>query len=289
MNQFETQSKIENKKETILNEWDVKILLEGSKKVTDKILKEFNGKLPDGIVYPDESARPLHYLFNEIFEKIAKEQNRKKPRAFFLKISKPDTHTTIIEDEEGREMYYDEAKEKFLEMIKLDNLPNHLNNYLISEFEKTNLKREVEAERASEIEKYNQKLSDRSIFANLAVVDEFYNQGHTSKEINYAFGYDVPYFSVFGNKDKGINSISEEKIGLVIDTENYSENPITHNNTKLSYTVHPFKKSIGINKGNDINNKYSEINKDETLEEKKMMEMLRKEMSEIGKEIAREY
>jgi len=288
MNNFETQLKIDDKKETILNGWDKKILLEGSKNIVDKIVKEFRGRLPDGIIYPDESARPLHYLFNEIFEKIAKEHNIKKPRTFFMKTGKPDPLTTIFEDDEGRELYFDEVKEKIDEQAKSDEVSPLLNDYLMNKFVDTHIKREREQKRAREIEEYNEKLSDRGIIANLAVIDEFSNQGHTSKEINYAFGYDVPYFSVFGNKDKSVNAISVENIGLVIDTENYPENPITHNPTKLSYAVHPFKKSIGINK-NNIYNKYSEINQDQTVEDKKKMETLRKEMGEIGREIAREY
>ena len=76
MSKFEVL--LSNKEEEpILNEWDKKILLEVSKNVVDKILKEFRGRLPDGIIYPDESARPLAYLFNPIFEKISKETSLK--------------------------------------------------------------------------------------------------------------------------------------------------------------------------------------------------------------------
>ncbi|NVN97267.1 hypothetical protein HXX01_03505 [Candidatus Nomurabacteria bacterium] len=289
MNSFETQRTIEKREEPILNEWDKKILFEGSKNVVDKILKEFRGRLPDGVIYPDESARPLFYLFDKIFDKIAKEKDIQKPRAFFFKTHKADTHTNIFEDEEGREIYYDEAKEKFLNMINSNDLPTHLNNFILSEFEKTHAKRAIEAERASEIEVYNEKLSSRGMIANLAVIDEFSNQGNTSKEINYAFGYEVPYFSVFGNKNKSINSISSENMGIAIDTENYPVNEATDNSTKLSYTKHPLKRSVGVKKNNDIDNKYSEVNHNQTIEDRKMMETLRKEMGEIGREISDKY
>ena len=128
------------------------------------------------------------------------------------------------------------------------------------------------------------------MIAHLAVIDEFSNQGHTSEEINYAFGHNIPYFSVFGNKRE--NSVSEENMGLIIDWDSYPKNPTTDNNTKLSFTKGELKKSIGVNKKNNIDSKYSEVNSKiipTTLENRKMVEKLRKEMAEIGKKIAENY
>ena len=285
MNKFEGQ--LNKKEQPILNEWDKKILLEGGKNLVEKILKEFRGRLPDGIIYPDESARPLSYLFNPIFEKISKEKNRRKPLTFFMKVSKPDTHTVVFEDNAGHELFYDEAKKEFLGAMEgLSDSPD-LQDYFMKVFENTHTKRVVEQERATEIEEYNEKLSGRGMIAHLAVIDEFSNQGHTAKEINYAFGHNIPYFSVFGSRYE--NSVSEENMGLVIDWDSYPKNPTTDNNTKLSFTKGEFKKSIGVHKNSNIENKYSEINENQIEEDRKMVEKLRKEMGEIGRKIEESY
>jgi hypothetical protein len=291
MNKFEFKPNIENKK-TILNEWDKKILLEGSKNVVDKILKEFRGKLPDAIIYPDTSARPLSYLFDPIFSKISKEQNRKKPNIFFMKVQKADGMTMIFEDIEGRELSYDEARDHLNKYIKNfgdfgSPLADESKIFVNNLFEQTHIKRAVEQDRALEIEKHNEDLSGRGMIANLAVVDDFTNQGNTAKEINYSFGVNVPYFTIFGTKRE--NYVPEENMGLVIDVDNYPKNIITNSNTKLSYTVGDLRKSIGVNKTEDIDNKYVEVNKNQTPKDKEMMKTLREEMKEIGEEIANKY
>ncbi len=291
MNQFEVKLNQENLEKPILNEWDRKILLEGSKNVVDRILKEFRGKLPDGIIYPETSARPLAYLFDPIFTKISKEQNRKKPSVFFLKVNRTDTHTKVFEDSKGRELTYDETMQELKKMYdSMDSsyaLKNHMMNLSTRLVENTHANRFTAEERALEIEKYNEELSGKGMIANVAVIDDFTNQGTTATEINYAFGYDVPYFAIFGTTRE--NPVSEENMGVVIDTDDYPENITSGSNTKLSYTKAALAQAVGINKTENINSKYVDVNKNQTVEDRRMMDTLRKEMKQLGEQIAEQF
>ena len=286
MENFEQKLNIKN--ENILNDWDHKILLEGGKNLVQKILKEFRGKLPDAIVYPDTSARPLSYLFDPIFVKISEEKGIRKPRSFFMKVGHSDTFTTIFEDNEGRELFYNEVEKMLIEKIETGDtaLATH-KEYFFKKAEDTSVKRSVEADRASEIEKYNDNLSGRGIIANIAVIDDFSNQGDTRKEINYAFGYEVPYFSVFGNKNEG--KVDKDKVGVLIDPDAFPKNPVNDYSTKLSYTLGDQKLTIGVSKKDNIENQYSEVNQNQTEEVRKRIMQLRREMKELGQEIANNF
>ena len=294
-NNFESQ--FNQKKQTtenILNEWDKKILLEGGKNVVTKILNEFNGKLPDAIVYPDTSARPVYYLLDPVFSELAKNKNINKPKIFFMKVQKPDQVTSTYEDIEGRELNREEA-EFFLDKelskhsgfiySKTEEYKKYQNNQKES-FVRTHNKRLVEKERASEINDYNKKLSGNGARSNLVVIDEYSSNGDTSKEINYAFGYEVPYFSIFGSKED--NYVQNENIGKVVDIYEDDRNP-TNEKMKLSYSMGESKKAIGVEKDSNISSRYSEVNKNQTNEDKEKIAKLRQEMKELGMQISENF
>lgn len=298
-NNFESQ--FNQKKQTtenILNEWDKKILLEGCKNVVTKILSEFNGKLPDAIVYPDTSARPVYYLLDPVFSKIAKNKNINKPKIFFLKVHGPDRNTSVYESTEERELGKEEAEVFLLkELARNRSLYSHSNLFAEGEydeyeknqkddFNRTFEKRHTEKERAIEIDNYNQKISENDTKANIAVIDEYSSNGHTSKEINYAFGYEVPYFSIFGSKED--NYVPGENIGKVVDIYEDDRNP-ANEKMKLSYSMGESKKAIGVEKDSNINSRYSEINKNQTKDDKEKIAKLRQEMKELGMQISQNF
>lgn len=297
-NNFELQFNLKKQAtENILNEWDKKILVEGGKNVVSKILKEFNGKLPDAIVYPDASARPVYYLLDPVFSAIAKNKNINKPKIFFLKIQGPDRNTPGYESTEERELGKEEAEVLLLkDLARNRSLYSHSKLFAEGEydeyeknqkddFNRTFEKRHTEKERATEIDDYNQKLSENNTKANIAVIDEYSSNGHTSKEINYAFGYEVPYFSIFGSKED--NYVPGENIGKVVDIYEDDRNP-ANELMKLSYSMGENRKAIGVEKDNALDNKYSEINKDR-IKDKEKIAQLRQEMKELGLKIAENF
>jgi hypothetical protein len=84
--------RFKNKQEnTVLNDWDRKILLEGGNRVIHKIMEQEG--VPDVIILPETSARPLFYLINPSFKKIAEHQNTKPPKYVFFAPSKSDLYT----------------------------------------------------------------------------------------------------------------------------------------------------------------------------------------------------
>lgn len=104
--------RFKNKQEnTVLNDWDRKILLEGGNRVIHKIMEQEG--VPDVIILPETSARPLFYLINPSFKKIAEHQNTKPPKYVFFAPSKSDLYTQNIESKAG---WDEELSEDILDM-----------------------------------------------------------------------------------------------------------------------------------------------------------------------------
>lgn len=82
MESFSRQKRLQNTekgKPEILNDWDRDVLERGVLGVIEHILKDFNGKLPDALVLPETSARPLMYAFRPVFQMLQKTATRESP------------------------------------------------------------------------------------------------------------------------------------------------------------------------------------------------------------------
>src|ERR1019366_9101279 len=94
-----------NIEETILNNWDKRFLIEGSKNIVLKMYEDFHKNFPDVIILPETAARPLYYLFNPIFEKLKQEKNTRKPKFIFFNVGKrADSTQNTLEEEYGEDI-----------------------------------------------------------------------------------------------------------------------------------------------------------------------------------------
>jgi hypothetical protein len=289
----------------ILNDWDKRILMEGGKGVLNKILEKFDGNLPDVVIYPDASARPLFYLLDSSFKKLSQEKGIALPQTYFFAVHRSDSKTywlqeerassgdtrkveladveTFIkegtaemkkreretEQEEGFRIYSDEQLE---EMEKQD----------LREADDTFVKRHIEGLRANEIKEYIKKSGIAE--PKIVVIDDFYHEGKTQYEINEAFGMEVPYLSLYTVPFTG----GYDKAGIEI--ENDDNNPSTGSATKLTYSgtySGVGRKSIGVTK--DDFKRYATVNRNKdgfTEEDHFDVVELRKEMKELGENLA---
>jgi len=73
----------------ILNEWDKKVLEQGLPNIVKAMYKDFGNSLPDAIIFPDTSARPLFYTLNPIFKEISRDKGIPLPRCYFFAARRP--------------------------------------------------------------------------------------------------------------------------------------------------------------------------------------------------------
>lgn len=310
---FELKSIEKPKQEHILNEWDKEMLFKGGMAVVRKILEKFDDKLPDAIIYPETSARPLYYLFNPVFEKIYKKNNLKKPEVFFFNVATPSLPYKFREGEGPDNWYIDSNKDEIIDYIEkeIKDIEDNPDIYdarhswpsqssedrkksredqveqlkrSIVHVQKTFNKRPLEAERAKEIKESMKKKG--IINPRFVVIDDTVIEGSTSGEINRAFECKVPYFALFG--EEGVSN--SEYCGILLD----DENDINPDTDSLRFTFagrNENKISAGVSKKHNLS-KYSQaLNKTKkfTIEDQKTVALLRKEMSEAGEQLASQF
>lgn len=273
----------------ILGSFDKHILENGVPGVIEKILKEFNGKLPKVVIYPESSARPLYYVFDPVFEKISKIKHQDKPKIVFLKVRQPDTVTQYYEDE-GKldDNHFDNLKKNIVDHIESreaerkripwpteplsdDEVAEEIKEKM-ERIQYTQDNRVHEKARADEILEYLKK--ENININDVVVIDEFIMEGDTEYEINKIFGHKLPYFPVFAIED----SVGKDQAGFVSNSSH----------GMLNYKANSFyRKSIGVNKREDgkyvtPNNKGNDFTEQDT----EMISKLRKEMRILGEKIA---
>lgn len=67
-----------------LSEQDQHHLTESARNVINQLLADFPKELPDAVILPESSARPLMYLFQPIFHKVAAQRGVEVPKFYFL-------------------------------------------------------------------------------------------------------------------------------------------------------------------------------------------------------------
>ncbi len=282
-------NKVEEKRESILNDWDKKILLEGGEGVIRKIIQQDG--IPDVIILPETSARPLYYLIDPSFKKIAEEQNTRSPKYIFFAPSKSDNITSDFEsyatyNEEAEDIAFD--AEIFEQYIK--NFKEYKNNTSDKELiDKTFENKKNDRNRAKELlEKIKKEFGENP---KIISIDEFMSDGITSDNIQRAFvGVPINGYSVFDTTTSNRRAGSGLTIPMHDTTEGYTENPSNKNNTILSYKNPSAKYSIGVTKenGNPI---ATTLRKTENFitEDQEKITTLRKEMKSLGEELASKF
>jgi hypothetical protein len=287
--------RFKNKQEnTVLNDWDRKILLEGGNRVIHKIMEQEG--VPDVIILPETSARPLFYLINPSFKKIAEHQNTKPPKYVFFAPSKSDLYTQNIEskagwDEElsedildmesfkkysiGELAFYEGFEEKVSELEhakSIKSIENTFNNKFIDE------------KRAQELlQKIEKEFGDNP---KIIIIDEFISNGNTRSNIKRAFHKEISDYAIFATS----GSAGASSVGTVLPVSERNLNPSNGNDTTLSYKNPGIKNSIGVIKenGNPI---VKALYKTEnfTPEDQEKIRALRKEIKSLGEQLASEF
>jgi len=292
----EMKSGPSEKPEPILNDWDRKILTEGGEGVMKKIIEDQG--IPNVVILPETSARPLYYLFNPSFKKLSQKMKVEPPRFVFFNVSNPDSYTHIFENTKAN--WEDDN------VIDVKTSPKDVKDYIdkifievygLEDFEvkkkemegerhrvdETFLKRSVERKHAKELlqnikEKYGEN-------PKIVIIDDFLLQARAVNEIRRAFNLKIPSYSVFSTEDS--SNSKNTRSGLEIFTKEYEENPINKTHTRLSFGYGKFKPTVGVakDKKQPLSTPLSKT-ENFTQEDQKKIIQLRKEMEELGNKLA---
>ena len=110
-----SEEKIEETEFEVLGEHDQELLVETGLAVSKKILEDFPNELPDVVIFPDMAARPLTYLFDEVFTEVSAARGVMKPEIrYFQPNVKNDAHLKymrntlyLIDRDTGKRVFKD--------------------------------------------------------------------------------------------------------------------------------------------------------------------------------------
>lgn len=273
--------KVEKPKRDFLNDWDRNTLNKGLTNVVQTMLKDFDGRLPTAIVFPDTSARPLVYALLPGFKRLNEHRGIPVPRCYFFRSEKPDV---ILATAELAKEY--ETNDT---IDTMDELKSHLKSIgydddlietqtSISNPESTKISRDIMKTRVQEILTYESKSQEG---AEIAVVDEYATESAmTAKEIRRAFGMpDMHVYTVFAQDNDVVQA------GIVVDPyDRETMNPGKRHKAKLSYSG---TYGVGVTKDPKEHGKYSTRIPDNPLRAiPEHKAQLRNEMRIIGEEVA---
>jgi ribosomal protein S20 len=293
---LEIKNNSSEKPEPILNDWDRKILIEGGEGVMRKIIEDQG--IPDVVILPETSARPLYYLFNPSFKKLSQKMNTKPPEFVFFNVSSADWLTRLSETE--KDVY--ERDDVFEIKISPNEVKEFVNKtykeiYEPEEFEskkerikesekrvdETFSKRIIEEKHAKELlKKIKEKYGENP---KIIIIDDFIASARAINETRRAFNLKIPSYSVFSMEDSPLST--NTKSGLEIYTQEYEENPTTRNHTRLSFGHGKLKRTVGVvkDKKQPLSTALNRTG-NFTQEDQKKIIQLRKEMEELGEKLA---
>lgn len=289
----EGQQKGTEKHSEMLGQWDRNILEKGVKGVVEKILTDFNGQLPDVVVLPETSARPLMYAFRPIFKMLHDKQNVATPLFVFMNTTKPDSELSIAEQSKNDfEQWHtgaptvdtsDELKEHIRSMHEDEEtgeLSWPFNEDLIASLVEGSNPEGMKRARGTMKERA-QEISAIRPGAKIAVIDEFVSNGNTFREIERAFsGQDMRFYAVFS---EGFNAS-----GTFVNYDRGGGNPDRKGGLKLSYSG---EDAVGVSKqdigdGEELKKYADAIRRDDDPEFNKRKRQLRGEMAAVGEKVA---
>lgn len=154
-----------------LPESDQQLLYQSGKEILKKFLGDFPDRLPDVLIFPDTSARPLYYLLRPIIEQIAKSRGQNLPRIYF----------------------YATDKLTGQERLQIDNVARPQNRD-----ESISAKKERVVEILDEVRKSIKEDRPPTIVA----FDDFISRGVTYDSLKENFGLDIPLYVFLGQQDQ---------------------------------------------------------------------------------------
>lgn len=301
-----TERRDERNDMSFLSERDQRNIRTSASNLTRMFLEDYPGALPDGIIYPDTSARPLFYLFDPALTKAAAQRGVNKPDSFFFKQAskhpsmasirllesayKDDPVTIIrrkmqdLEDLKSR-LEQDPSNPNLAQEVKDATTLIHVlgNPEMIQKF------RNQANTRAAEILTHLIRKAEKPT---LAVFEEFVHEGDTIREIRRAFGdRKVPFYTLIGMDDLDVEKLAPLRVGLP------QSQSLQYVDGDDQLTVFDYRylarDGIGVNKypTSRINSEilyspYSSAIREEWLKKKQFVGRLRQDMRKIGQEIA---
>lgn len=261
-------------KQPILNEWTRMVLEKGISTLVPKIYEDFGEKLPDVVILPDTSARPLYYAFKPSFDRIAAEKGIPRPHFYFFKTARP--HETLQRLEEGIEEGESLPLAEILERLKSVNPA--LGAEVGIDISRMADEREEMGFRAEEISAYETQRGNTR--PSLAIIDEFttYNAS-TVRELRRAFR--MPELKAYSVFTKGTEKVISGYVTGPHDDQDYD--PEKGYLAKLSYTQ---TKSVGVTKDYVEGPHVFLIDAEDPRALAADKKQLRDEMTAVGKRVA---
>lgn len=255
--------------EKALDDWDRSVLKKGLIGLIPKLYKDFGKSLPEVIILPDTSARPLYYALAPSFERISEEKGVSKPRFYFFKSERAYPVVQYIEESRGDGTLVTEDDIR----NALPEAPPEAVQEVAADALGMPARRALMQERATQILE-REKRSDGSL-PTIAAIDEFASgRASTAMEMRRAFGLpELPVYAVFS---KGT---ARTEYGYQLKPEDNPDEPFEDSRAKFSYsnTV-----GVGVYKNAMTESKYATRVPATYGQPARDKEMLRNEMRELG-------
>lgn len=285
--QNDADSEMQKPSPEILGKWDKKMLEEGITNIVEQMLKDFDRKLPDTIILPDTSARPLFFALKPVFVQLEQQIGVPAPTCFAFNAKRTPITLKLAEDQRrllfGKENTIDsseELKKHYIDMgtDKIFSGETFIESSVkIAEPETMKDARAVMKERAQQILARVGQSTDK---LRIAIVDEYATyQATTAGEIRRAFGMpDMRAYAVFAENTDSVQA------GVTVDSSlEDTMNPRRDFKAKFTYSG---TNAVGVTKSKrGIQERFSEhIPPNEYILKQK--KQLQDEMRAVGERVA---
>lgn len=189
-----------------LSDNDRKNILQSANNLIDKFTTQYPHELPDVVILPEISARPLFYLLNPVMKALSEKRQIKAPSFAYFQTHKGAELSLI--DEEGRERSRTSVKDIKKMMNGGSDKDSFLQDYLQSEIvareggpERAQKMRSLMKSRADEIKA--RAAASGITDPNIVIFDDYVTKQHSSiDEVRLAFGSDIPAYCLL--QDRGV-------------------------------------------------------------------------------------
>jgi|GEM_PF-3011517 len=270
----------------LLTKKDQEVLLECGEKIAQHLKKDWSEKLPDYVIYVDTTARPLAYMFDPVWEKIAKERGGEKPKTIFFPTAEGsrdgaqrflwstiDKDNFSIEKVKEKINYFDDPKNLLERRDKFRDDHSYECYKNVCTFYET------------AIQKIEESSKNMSRKPNIAIIDEYMASGHSIAFLEFLF---ANYVNEQKSYVLGRSSMSPMWSGLKknIRVGAIDDKPDYYNKERKSFQMeYPIKNrdAKGVLKPTALS-VFSSVDPNRDIE---AVKKIRKEMREIGKKISK--
>ncbi|MCF7831707.1 MAG: hypothetical protein K9M36_02385 [Candidatus Pacebacteria bacterium] len=278
--------KIESKEnsEILLSERDRGVLLECGEGIAKHLKEDWAEKLPDYVIYVDTTARPLAYLFDPVWEKLAKEKGQEKPQTIFFPTAEGSRNAAqkfLWLTLDKKKFSIEKLKEKITHLEDSANASERQD----SPFDDYESFKNVCLLYIAAIEKLEVLSKDMSQKPSIAIFDEYMSSGHSIAFLEFLF---ANYVNEQKSYVLGRSSIGPMWVGLEENVrvggidDKYDFYNEDRKSFQLQYSVKD-KNAKGVVKP-IAPAVFSSVDPDRDI---KAVKQIRKEMREIGEEISK--